>query len=217
MVLSKETILRGIKQMREQSKKRGFEQSVDLSVTIGGLDPKKPESRISVEVALPHGVGEPKRILVFGEGELARLARNAGADLVMNRAEVEALQGNRKRIKKLADAHDFTMAQTDYMVLIGKVFGPVFGPRGMMPKPLPPTANPAPLLERLRKTVRLTARSQLGLHTKIGRESMTDDQLAENAVAVLEGVDRKVTGIGGEVKAVYLKTTMGKPIKLEVG
>jgi large subunit ribosomal protein L1 len=217
MVLSKEAILNGIKQMREQGKKRKFEQSVDFSVTIKGLDPKKPESRVSVEVTLPHGVGEPKRILVFGEGELARLARNAGADLVMNRAEVEALKGNKKKIKKLAEGYDFTMAQTDYMVLIGKVFGPVFGPRGMMPKPIPPTANPAPLLERLRKTVRLTARSQLGLHTKIGKESMTNDQLAENAVAVLEGVDRKVTGIGGEIKAVYLKTTMGKPIKLETG
>jgi large subunit ribosomal protein L1 len=216
MGLSKEELSQVIKQMRGQSKKRNFEQSVDISVTIGGIDPKKPESRVSVEVALPHGAGEPKRVLVFGDGEFARLAKEGGADLVMNRREVEALQGDKKRVKRFAEDYDISLAQTDYMVLVGKVFGPVFGPRGMMPRPLPPTANPAPLLTRMKNTVRVTARSQLGLHAKIGKESMTDEQLAENALAVLEEIERKVTGMGGEVKAVYLKTTMGKPVKLEV-
>lgn len=216
MALTIDSVSKGIAQMRERSEKRKFEQSVEISITISGIDLKKPESRITLDVLLPHGAGEQKTVAVFGEGEFGRLARNSGADLVMDRSELDSMQGDKKKAKKIADTYDHTIAQTDFMVMIGKILGPVLGPRGRMPKPIPPTANPAPLIEKMRKTVRVTARSQLGLQAKIGKETMPDDQLAANAMAVIEEVERKVGDLGGSVEEIYFKTTMGKPVKLKV-
>ena len=215
MSAASESVLKAIKQLREAGPKRKFEQSVDLSITLEGIDPKKPEGRIVEEVALPHPA-EPRKVAVFAEGELARKAREAGADLVMGRGDIEALLKERKRAKKLAAEHDFSIAQADLMVLIGKALGPVLGPKGKMPKPVPPTADPKPLIERLRKTVRVITKDQPVLHAKIGVESMSDEQLAANAGAVLDAVRHKLEEGPGKIGAAYLKTTMGKPVRLEV-
>lgn len=214
MTVSKEALVQAIRQAKEQSKPRNFEQSMELLIALEGLDPKKPESRITLDVVLPHGLGKPNRVFVFADGELARLAREGGADRVMGKGEIQRLQGQRKEIKKIAEQFDMCLAQADLMVLIGKVFGPVLGPRGKMPRPIPATANPVPIIERLRRTVRLMNKGQLCLNTKIGSEKMDEGQLAENALAVLEEVDRKLSDLGGRIKTVYVKTTMGKPVKI---
>ncbi len=215
MPVTAENLISAVKQMREASPKRKFEQSIDLLITLEGLDPKKPEGRIREDVVLPHQVGEPKKVLVFADGELAHRARQAGADLVLGRHDVEALGRERKRAKKLAAEYDFFIAQADIMVIIGKALGPVLGPRGKMPKPIPPTANPGPLIERMKQTVRMMTKDQAALHAKIGVESMSDEQLAANARAVLETVEHRLGEGTGNIRAVQIKTTMGKPVKLE--
>lgn len=216
MPVPTENILKAIKQMREVTQKRKFGQSVDIIVVFEGIDPKKPEGRFSEDVMVPHHVGEPKKILVFADGELARRAREAGADLVLGRDDIEALARDRKKVKKLASEYDFFVAQADYMVLIGKSLGAVLGPRGKMPKPVPAVADPKPIIDRLRKTVRLVTKDQLAVQVKIGQESMSDEHLAENARAVLDAVEHKLGESGGEIKEILVKTTMGKPVKVEV-
>jgi large subunit ribosomal protein L1 len=215
MPVSTENILKAIKQMREAGQKRKFEQSVDLVVVLEGIDPKKPEGRITEDVVLPHQTGEPKKILVFADGELARRARDAGADLVLSRDDVEALGRERKKAKKLAVEYDFFIAQADFMVLIGKTLGAVLGPRGRMPKPIPSTADPRAIVERMKRTMRVATKDQAALHAKIGAESMSDEQLAENARVVLDAIEHKVGESAGGISKVQIKTTMGKPVKLE--
>lgn len=215
MTATTEQMLKAIKQMREASPKRKFEQSIDMFVTLGGIDMKKPEGRITDDVVLPHLIGGPKKVLVFADGELARRARDSGADLVLGKDDVESLGRDRKRAKKLAAEYDFSLAQADFMVLLGKTLGPVLGPKGKMPKPVPTTANPAPMIERMKKTLRLLTRDQAVLNAKIGVESMSDEQIAANAKAVLEAIEHKLGERGGEISAIKIKTTMGKPVKLE--
>lgn len=214
MPLTTENILNAIKQMREASPKHKFEQSVDLLITLEGIDPKKPEGRITEDVVLPHQTGGPRKILVFADRELARRARDAGADLVLGREDVEAMGREKKRAKKLAAEHDFFIAQADIMVLIGKTLGSVLGPRGKMPKPIPSTADPAPMIERMKRTVRVATKDQAVLHAKIGVENMSDEQLAANARAVLDAVERKIGEGSGSIGAIRIKTTMGKPVSL---
>lgn len=215
MPVSTENILKAIKQMREAGQKRKFEQSVDLVVVLEGIDLKKPEGRITEDVLLPHQMREPKKILVFADGELARRARDAGADLVLSRDDVEALGREKKKAKKLAAEYDFFIAQADFMVLIGKTLGAVLGPRGRMPKPIPSTADPRAIIERMKRTVRVATKDQAALHAKIGTEGMSDEQLAENARAVLDAIEHKVGESAGGISKVQIKTTMGKPVKLE--
>lgn len=216
MPVKTENLVNAIKQMREASPKRKFAQSVDISIILKGMDPKKQEGRLVVDVVLSQGVGEPQKVMVFADGELARRARDAGADLVMSRRDVEGLQSQRKQAKKLAADYDFSIAQADFMIMIGKILGPVLGPRGKMPKPVPPTADPRALIERMKRTVRVATREQAALHTRIGSESMSDEQLATNAGAVIEAVEHKLGEKSGRVGEIIIKTTMGKPVKVGV-
>ena len=215
MPVSSENLLKAIKAMRESSPQRKFAQGVDLSINLRDIDPKKPEGRIDLDVMLPHEVGKPHKVGVFGERELARRARDAGADLVLERMDIEALQRERKRAKKLADEFHFFLAQANFMVMIGKALGPVLGPRGKMPKPIPPTVDPKPLIERLKKTLKVRTKDQPILHAHIGVENMSDEELAANARAVLDAVEHRLEGLS-KVRSIHLKTTMGKPVRVEV-
>lgn len=214
MTIGKKELLEAVRKAKEAKGERKFKQSFEISVAVEGLNPKKPESRITVDVTLPHVPGRPQRVLLFADGELARRGREAGVDVVIGKEEILKFEGNKKEMKKLVKSCDLTVAQADLMVLVGKIFGPILGPRGKMPRPIPATADPAPLIERLRRTVRMMNRGQLCFHARIGDETMDDEKLAENAVAVVEEIERKVSEVGGKIKAVYLKTTMGKPVKV---
>lgn len=208
-------VLEAVKKAKEASGKRKFVQNVDLTINLKEIDLSKPENRINLEVVLPHGIGKPRKVAVFAIGELARSAREAGADLVLGREDIEALGRDRKRAKRIVDEHHFFIAQADFMPSIGKSLGPVLGPRGKMPKPVPPTANLKPLVERCRRTARVRARDQPAIHVSVGVESMADEQLAENISAVLDAVEGKLEKGRRQIKSVHVKTTMGKPVRIE--
>jgi len=216
MTINRKEILEAIAKAKQNKGERKFKQSFDISIAVEGLNPKKPESRITADVTLPHVPGKPQKILFFADGELARRAREAGADRVVGKEEIQRLEGKKKEIKKLVEEYDMTVAQADLMVLVGKILGPVLGPRGKMPRPIPSTADPAPLIERLRKTIRVMNKGQLCFHTKVGDESMDDEKIADNVMTVIEEIEKKVSDAGGRLKAIYLKTTMGKPVKVVV-
>ncbi|MEM2875107.1 MAG: 50S ribosomal protein L1 [Candidatus Hadarchaeales archaeon] len=211
-----EKFLELVKQMRSKSEKRKFEQSVEMTLMIRGIDTKKPEGRISGEAMLPHQPGRPAKVALFADGELARVGRDSGVDTVLSRDDIGRLGDEKRELRKLAEEHDFILAQADMMVAIGKSLGKVLGPRDKMPRPIPPTANLKPLVERMRKTVRFRARDQQAISVRIGTEGMSDEQLAENARSVFEAVKQKVEEKKGEIKKVTLKTTMGKPVKMGV-
>ncbi|MFN4133037.1 MAG: 50S ribosomal protein L1 [Candidatus Hadarchaeales archaeon] len=216
MPISREAVAEAVKKLRETAQKRNFKQSVDVAFAVKGLDPKKPESRVTLDIALPNGAGKDRRVLVIADGELARLAREAGADIVIGRENLEELQGNKKGVKKLAEKFDVSVAQSDLMVMVGKVLGPVLGPRGKMPKPIPASANPAPIIARLRKTVTLMNRGQSNFQCRVGDETLPDEKLVENIMAVVEALESKLSSIDGEITRAWLKTTMSRPIKVEV-
>jgi len=216
MVEKARDLISAVKMARAASPKRKFSQSFEIQIALKEIDPKKPEGKIAEEVVLPHYAGEPKKVIAFAEGELARKAREAGAAQVLGKAEIAELQKNRQQMKKLAESFDFSIAQADLMILIGKTLGPVLGTRGKMPKPIPPTADPAPVIERLKRSVRIATKEQMAINAKIGVESMGDEQLAANAKAILDAVERKLGGDLSKVASVKIKATMGKPVELEV-
>lgn len=216
MPITREKVLEAVKKARGAAGKRNFVQSIDLALSFKNLDLSKPENRITAEVPLPHGTGKPQKVVMFAEGELARKASEAAADLVIGRKEIEALAGDRKKAKEVVEAHDSFLAQADMMPFIGKQLGPVLGPRGKMPKPIPPSANPRPLIERFRGIVRINVRSQPVVHLLVGREDMPEEQLADNVEAILRMVESRLPRGFQQLRAAYLKATMGKPVKVEV-
>lgn len=210
----KQEILEAVKKAKEQSKPRNFTQSIDIVINIKDLDVNKPENRFEEEVSLPHGRGKEVKIAVIADGELALQAKKAGADLVITRDDLEELGKNRKKAKRLANEYEFFIAQADLMPLVGRFLGPVLGPRKKMPKPIPATANPAPLIKKLRDTVRVRVKDQPLIHTTVGTEEMDEKKITENIESILDVLDRNLEKGRKQVKSMYIKTTMGPAVKV---
>ena len=215
MPLDKKTIVDAVKQAKEKSGGKKFNQTVDLILNIQEIDMKAPEGKIQEVVELPHATGKPNKVCVVASGELAMKARHANADKVIERGDLDALAGKKKDLRKLASEYDVFVSEAPLMALVGKTLGPVLGPRGKMPIPVPPTADVLPLLEKHRKTVVVRMRAQPIIQVSVGSESMSDDDLSDNIQAVLRVLDGKLKRGLKNVKNVYIKTAMGVPVKIK--
>ena len=196
-----------------ESKKK-FNQSVDIAVNLKNVDMSNPSNRIDEEVVLPNDRGKESTIAVFASGEVAMKAKGA-ADLVIQPDEIEGLAEDNKKAKKMADEHDFFLAEAPLMPIIGKRLGTILGPRGKMPKPLPPNVEVESLIKRLRKTVRMRSRDKPTIHCPIGRADMNIEKIAENIEAVLKRLETKLERGKMNILSVYVKTTMGQAIKIQ--
>jgi len=215
MPLDKKTLLDAVKEAKAKSGQRNFNQSVELILHIKEIDMKSPEGRIQKVIELPHLTGKPNKICVIASGELALKARRAQAELVVERADVEALAGKKKELRKLANNHDVFISEAPLMSLVGRIFGPALGPRGKLPVPVPPNADIASLMAKHRKTVVVRMRNQPVIQCPVGTENMKDEELVANILAVLRFLEGKFKRGLKNIKLAFIKTSMGKPIKIE--
>ena len=188
----KQEILEAVKKAKEDAKPRNFTQSIDVVINIKDLDVKKPENRIDEEVFLPQGRGKDVRIAFIADGELALQAKNAGADLVITKSDLEELGKDRKEAKRMANQYNFFVAQADMMPLVGRFLGPVLGPRKKMPKPVPASAKPDPIIDRLKNTVNVRIKNQPVIQALVGTQEMDDERIAENIETILGILDRNL-------------------------
>lgn len=210
-----DSILKGIEEMRGKTEKKKFRQSVDLLLTLKDLDVKKPENRLNEELVLPSGIGKDVKIALIATGELALQGKKL-VDRVITREDLDSIGKNKKSAKILANEFDFFIAQSDLMATVGKTIGSVLGPRGKMPKPVPPTADLKSLIERLKKTVRIKTKDAPVVQLPVGTEDMDDKSLAGNIEAVLGFLEGKLVGGIKNIGSVYIKATMGPTVKVEV-
>ena len=215
MPLDKKTLLTAIKEVKSKSKERKFTQSVDLILDIKELDMKAPEGRIQQIVELPHVTGKPNKICVFATGELAFKAKASSADIVIEKADLESLLGKKKALRKLGNTYDVFITEAPLMALVGRTFGPVLGPRGKLPIPVPPNVNIKEEIEKHRKTVRIRMRNQPIIQVQIGTEDMKDEDLVDNILAVLRFLDGKLKRGLKNIKFLFIKTSMGTPVKIK--
>ena len=203
-------IIDAVEKILEASKilERKFKQNIDMVINLKNIDLNIPKNRVDEEIALPHGRGREAKIAIFASGELA-IKSKGHVDLVIKPEEIEGLSENKKNFKKIADEHDFFIAEAPLMPTIGKSLGTVLGPRGKMPKPVPPSANVASMVKNLRKTVKVRSKSNKTFHTIAGNEDMPKEQIAENIDAIIKRVEGSLERGRMNVGSVYIKTTMG--------
>jgi large subunit ribosomal protein L1 len=215
MPLDQKAIVDAIKSAKEKSEKRNFDQSVELIINLRDIDMKSSEGKLQEIVELPYAPEKQNKICVIASGELALKARKANADLVIERAELEGFAGKKRELRKIANAYDFFIAEAPLMPLVGKILGPVLGPRGKMPMAVPPTADIASLINKHRKTIIVRLRSQPILQCRVGSERMKEEEIAENIQAVLRVIEGKLKRGMKNIKLAYIKTAMGKPVSLK--
>lgn len=207
-----------VAEARAKGTERGikFEQSFDLAVNFRKkeLDISKPENRVNQELVLPNTLYPPPKICAFGDGEFAEAATAAGAEQVISKDDIPRIGEEKKERKTLAKNFDFFIAATDAMPLIGRYLGQALGSRGKMPRPFPPQADLSAIINQYHRTVRVRMRNTPTFHVKVGHEKMSDREIADNIVAVLNLVQSK--GFSERISNVVLKTTMGPAIVLSI-
>lgn len=212
-MIDKNRLMEAIDEAIKKAKPRRFVETVEMAVNLKGVDLKRPENRIDAVITLPHGLGKRRKVGVFAKGETALKAREAGADIVIEPEEIDELAKNKREAKKLANRIDFFIAEAPLMPEIGRKLGPILGPRGKIPQPIPPLADPKPFIERLRNSVRVRTRDKPVFHAPIGVREMDVEELAENALEVLKVLE-KYDNPSQVVRSIYVKTTMGPAVRV---
>lgn len=216
MPIDEKAILNALKEAKEKSSKRNFTQSVELILNLKEIDMKSQQGKIQEDIEIPNPLKEkPNKICVIATGELSLKAKRANADLVLDRTEVEAMAGNKKMLRKIASEYDFFLAETPLMPIVGKVFGAFLGPRGKRPIPVPPSADIEALINKYRRTVSVKMRNQPVIQCRVGTESMNEKEIAENITTIINTVEGKLQKGAKNIRSIYVKTTMGKPVKVK--
>ena len=210
-----EKISEAIKNAVEGAPERKFVESLDIAFTIKDVDLKNPNNRIQEEIRLPSGRGKQIKVAMFAASDAAQKAKAAGIH-VIDPSEIEELGKNKGTAKKLANSFDFFLAEVPHMGLIGRYLGVVLGPRGKMPRPVPPVVDPSVIANGLQSTTVIKSRDKITFQASFGTRAQSHEELLKNAMEVYNRVTSKLERGIGNIRSLYIKTTMGPANKIEV-
>jgi len=204
-----------VEKVLEESKKlnRKFKQNIDLVVNLKNVNLEEAKNRIDEEIVLPHGKGKESKIVIFASGELAVKSKKL-VDLLIKPEEIEELAKEKKKFKKIVDNHDFFIAEAPLMPTIGKTLGVVLGPRGKMPKPVPPQIDVTGIVKNLRKTIKIRSKTNKTFHAIAGKEDMSKEDIAENIDIIIKRLESRLERGKMNIGSLYVKTTMGPSVRL---
>jgi large subunit ribosomal protein L1 len=188
-----------------------FDESVDMDIRLG-VDPRNADQQVRGTVNLPNGTGKTVRVAVFAQGDAAKAALEAGADVVGSDDLVERIQGDWMEF-------DAAVATPDMMRIVSKV-GRKLGPRGLMPNPKTGTVtmNVAQVVAELKAgKVEYRLDKFANVHCSVGKKSFEEQALAENIQALLDAIKaaKPSSSKGIYMKGISVSTTMGPGIPLE--
>ena len=215
-MVEKSVLIDALKKAKEQAPERKFTESVDMTINLKNIDMSQPKNRIDETILLPNGNGRVVKIAVLGSGDIVTQARESGVELIMGPEEIERLGGAPREARKVASEHQFFLAETQVMSLVGRWLGPRLGPRGRMPQPIPAGTDIRPIVERLRKSVKVRTKDKMSFSLKVGTTAMGEEEVADNIDAILKRILSKLEMGDFQVRSVYVKTTMGPSVKVEL-
>ncbi len=188
-----------------------FDESVEVHVRTG-LNVRHADEQLRGTIALPHGLGKEVKVAVFAQGEKAREAQQAGADVVGG-------EDLAKRIEEGFDDFDVTIATPDLMAVVGRL-GRILGPAGKMPNPKVGTVtmdvSTAVQATKSGKVEYRTDRNAI-VHLVIGKASFEEKMLLENYAAVIEELVRAKPSAakGRYLRTITVASTMGPGVKVD--
>jgi large subunit ribosomal protein L1 len=190
-----------------------FDSTVELHIRMG-VDPRHADQQVRDVVVLPHGLGKTVKVLVFAEGEAAKIAEEAGADYVADDEMINEIQ------KGWTD-FDVAIATPDMMGKAGRL-GRVLGPRGLMPNPKAGTVAPA---ERLAEAIEASKAGRVefrvdrtaNIHCPVGKISFDDGKLVENLTVLIDAINkaRPAASKGTYLRKLTLTSTMGPAVRID--
>lgn len=188
-----------------------FNESVDVAVNLG-IDARKSDQLVRGSVVLPRGTGKTVRVAVFAQGEAAKAALEAGADIVGFEDLAAEIKGGRMDF-------DVVIASPDAMRVVGQL-GQVLGPRGLMPNPKVGTvAVDVAGAVRNARAGQVQYRTDKGgiIQCSIGRASFEVEALRENLSALVDAINkaRPASTKGVYLKKISISSTMGVGVRVD--
>ena len=211
MDTSKSYDLREAISLAKKAASAKFDETVEIALKLG-VDPRQADQMVRGTVSLPHGTGKDVRVVVFAKGEKETEAKEAGADLVGSDDLIEKVKGGWLEF-------DAAIATPDMMGSVGKL-GRILGPRGLMPSPKSGTVtfDVAKAVKEIKAgKIEFRVDKNANIHAPFAKVSFSEDQIFENAVAVLEAIVKaKPSAARGQyLKVAALSSTMGPGIRLD--
>lgn len=210
------------KQLREtieglkKDDSRKFKQSFDLIVALKELNLKKPEEQVEFFTQVHKTIGKKRKVCALVGGEMVEDAKKA-FDTVMTLDEFERL--GKKEMKIVSHNHDYFVGQANIMPKIAQTWGKILGPHGKMPNPkagciVSPKTPLKPLYDKLQRTVKVTAKKSPNIQVLAGTQEMETTDILDNVKTLYNQIVHHLPRENNNIKHVFLKLTMGKPIKI---
>ena len=220
--MNKNLVMHTLQKARDSAKKRKFEQSVDFVVNFKGIDFKKESNRIDVSVNLPFGSGTTEtKTLVFARAKHFAEQLNTKVQKIVMEDEIEALSKSKKDVQQLVEEFNVVLAEGPVMLTVAKFLGQQLAPKGKMPKPIQSSVREVEsVVSSLGSSIKISNKKGKFMpliNLSIGRETMNDEQLTENALAVYNAILSAINNNTQSIKSVMLKLTMGPAVKVEEG
>jgi large subunit ribosomal protein L1 len=198
-------------QLLKEQQAAKFDETVELHFNLG-LNVRHAEQQLRGTLMLPHGTGRETSVAVFAEGEKAKEAADAGADVVGSADLAAKIEGG-------FDDFDIAIATPDMMGTVGKL-GRILGPRGKMPNPKAGTVTfDVGKAVRDAKAGKLEYRTDRGanVHLPLGKRSFSERQLLENYAVILDEIlrARPAAAKGRYIRTITLASSMGPGIKID--
>jgi len=212
-----------IKKEGFEDKVRKFDESIDLIINIKDVNLNDPKNRIDKEIILSNDIvtDDKPNICVIASDEILLEAKKLGVDTVGSDGLINLNNEEKKVKKKFAKKYDYFVVEDKMMRDVARYLARFLGPVGKMPKPFPTgygiISSPEDLkiaYERYKKIIRIQMKKQPIIFVKIGKKSMNVDKLYENIKTVVDFIADQMPHRFNNFKSMYLKSTMGKPIKV---
>ncbi len=206
-------------------KVRKFDETVDLVINVRDVDIKNPNNRIDQELLLPHpikGNFSKEKVCFIVKDDMEISLKKMGYNII-NPGMLDDLQKQSKKEKKaVANKYDYFVARADLMRNLAKVLARFLGQQQKMPRPQPkgfgvikPNENLENYITKLNRIIKISMKKQLLIQLKFGKKSQEFKELKDNLDSILSFVKNHLPNGNNNIGSIYIKTTMGKAVKVE--
>ena len=208
----------------KSDKVRKFDESLDVSINLRDVDIKNPQNRINTEFLLPNPIYSPKglKVCFITDGDQLVEAKNQGYYSCDKEFLDDLNKKDKKAKKQFVKQYDSFICRTDLMKDVARVLGRFLGQSGKMPKPSPkgygivsPSEKIERIIENYQRRIILSTKKAPIVQTAFGKKSITPEKNKENLISLINFIESQLPNGQGNIKSIYLKTTMGKSTKVE--
>ena len=216
-----------LKMEGKKDRARKFHETIDLIINVRDVDIKNPNNRIDQEILLPHGIeGNKKKenVCFIAKDDMELQLKELGFAVINPEALDDLQKRSTKDKKQVAKKYEYFVARGDLMRNLAKVLARFLGQQGKMPRPQPkgfgvikPNENIEEFVARLNRIIKVEMKKALLMQLKVGKKSQSPEDLMTNIESVLHFIETKLPNGYNNVKSIFVKTSMGKPVRVLEG